>query len=130
LYVDRKGLSQQQLDDIKTWDLGDIVGVEGILHRSGKGDLYVNIEQCEHLVKSLRPLPDKHKSLSAQEMRYRQRYGDLIVYEEVSDTFRIRSAVVDGIRDYLKTRGYMEVETPMMQVIPGGATAKPFVTFN
>lgn len=130
IYVDRKGLTPEQLDDIKTWDLGDIVGVYGTLHRSGKGDLYVNIEQCEHLVKSLRPLPDKHKGLADQELRYRQRYVDLIVNEEVRETFRIRSAVVDGIRDYLKTRGFMEVETPMMQVIPGGATAKPFVTFH
>ena len=130
LYVDRKGLPAETLDDIKSWDLGDIVGVAGTLHRSGKGDLYVNIEQAEHLVKSLRPLPDKFKGLSDQEMRYRQRYVDLIVNEDVRETFRIRSAVVDGIRDYLKTRGYLEVETPMMQVIPGGATAKPFVTFH
>ena len=130
LYVDRKGLTEATLDDIKTWDLGDIVGVAGTLCKSGKGDLYVNIEQCEHLVKSLRPPPDKHKGLSDQEMRYRQRYVDLIVNEEVRDTFRIRSAVVDGIRDYLKTRGFMEVETPMMQVIPGGATARPFTTFH
>ena len=130
LYVDRKGLNEAQLADIKTWDLGDIVGVSGTLHRSGKGDLYINIEQCEHLVKSLRPLPDKHKGLADQETRYRQRYVDLIVNEDVRETFRIRSAVVDGIRDYLKTRGFMEVETPMMQVIPGGASAKPFVTFH
>ena len=130
LYVDRKGLPAETLEDIKSWDLGDIVGVAGTLHRSGKGDLYVNIEQAEHLVKSLRPLPDKFKGLSDQETRYRQRYVDLIVNEDVRETFRIRSAVVDGIRDYLKTRGYLEVETPMMQVIPGGATAKPFVTFH
>jgi len=130
LYVDRKGLAQDVLDDIKTWDLGDIVGIAGTLHKSGKGDLYVNIEQCEHMVKSLRPLPDKHKGLSDQELRYRQRYVDLIVNEEVRDTFRIRSAVVDGIRDFLRTRGYLEVETPMMQVIPGGATARPFVTYH
>lgn len=130
LYVDRKGLSKEVLDDIKTWDLGDIVGVAGTLHKSGKGDLYVNIEECEHLVKSLRPLPDKHKGLADQEMRYRQRYVDLIVNEEVRETFRIRTAVVEGIRDYLRTRGYLEVETPMMQVIPGGATARPFTTYH
>ncbi|MBA53670.1 MAG: lysine--tRNA ligase [Pseudomonadales bacterium] len=130
LYVDRKGLSKEVLDDIKTWDLGDIVGVAGKLHKSGKGDLYVNIEECEHLVKSLRPLPDKHKGLADQEMRYRQRYLDLIVNEEVRETFRIRTAVVEGIRDYLRTRGYLEVETPMMQVIPGGATARPFTTYH
>ena len=130
LYVDRKGLSADILDDIKTWDLGDIIGVTGTLQRSGKGDLYVNIEQCEHLVKSLRPLPDKHKGLADQEMRYRQRYVDLIVNEEVRETFRIRTAVVDGIRNYLKARNFLEVETPMMQVIPGGATARPFVTHH
>ncbi|HAG97042.1 MAG TPA: lysine--tRNA ligase, partial [Gammaproteobacteria bacterium] len=79
LYVDRKGLSPEVLEDIKTWDLGDIVGVSGPLQKSGKGDLYVHIEQCEHLVKSLRPLPDKHKGLADQELRYRQRYVDLIV---------------------------------------------------
>ncbi len=130
LYIDRKGLAQDVLDDIKTWDLGDIVGARGLLYKSGKGDLYVNIESCEHLVKSLRPLPDKHKGLSDQELRYRQRYVDLIVNEEVRDTFRIRSAVVDGIREFLKSRQFMEVETPMMQVIPGGATARPFITYH
>mgnify|MGYP005723550401 CR=1 FL=1 len=130
LYVDRKGLDKDVLKDIKTWDLGDIVGVAGTLQKSGKGDLFVQIEQCEHLVKSLRPLPDKHKGLADQEMRYRQRYVDLIVNEDVRDTFRIRSAVVDGIRQFLTTRGYMEVETPMMQVIPGGATARPFSTYH
>ncbi|MVF14147.1 lysine--tRNA ligase [Ketobacter sp. MCCC 1A13808] len=130
LYVDRKGLEQSVLDDIKSWDLGDIVGASGVLHKSGKGDLYVHIEQCEHLVKSLRPLPDKHKGLSDQEMRYRQRYVDLIVNDSVRDTFRVRSAVVDGIRDFLRERHYLEVETPMMQVIPGGATARPFSTYH
>ncbi|RLT94478.1 lysine--tRNA ligase [Ketobacter sp.] len=130
LYVDRKSLAKDVLDDIKTWDLGDIVGVTGTLQKSGKGDLYVHIETCEHLVKSLRPLPDKHKGLADQEMRYRQRYVDLIVNEDVRETFRVRSAVVEGIRDYLRTRGYLEVETPMMQVIPGGASARPFVTFH
>ncbi|MDY6921088.1 MAG: lysine--tRNA ligase [Pseudomonadota bacterium] len=130
LYVDRKTLPPEVLRDIKTWDLGDIVGASGTLQRSGKGDLYVSMESCEHLVKSLRPLPDKHKGLADQELRYRQRYVDLIVNEEVRETFRIRSAVVDGIRDYLRTRGYLEVETPMMQVIPGGATARPFTTYH
>jgi len=130
LYVDRKALPQTVLDDIKTWDLGDIVGVAGTLQKSGKGDLYVHIEECEHLVKSLRPLPDKHKGLADQELRYRQRYVDLIVNEDVRETFRVRTAVVEGIRDYLRTRGYLEVETPMMQVIPGGATARPFTTYH
>ena len=130
LYVNRKVLPKELLTDIKSWDLGDIVGAKGVLHKSNKGDLYVDMTSCEHLVKSLRPLPDKFKGLSDQEMRYRQRYVDLIVNEEVRDTFRMRSRIVEGIRRYLCDRDYLEVETPMMQVIPGGATAKPFVTFH
>lgn len=130
LYVNRKVLAKTVLDDIKTWDLGDIVGVEGLLHKSGKGDLYVDMEVVDHLVKSLRPLPDKHKGLSDQELRYRQRYVDMIINDEVRDRFRIRSQIVDGIRHFLKQKDYIEVETPMMQVIPGGASAKPFATYH
>lgn len=130
LYVNRKTLAQEVLDDIKTWDLGDIVGAEGLLHKSGKGDLYVDMGVVHHLVKSLRPLPDKHKGLADQELRYRQRYVDMIVNDEVRNRFRIRSKIVDGIRRYLSDRDYIEVETPMMQVIPGGATAKPFATYH
>ncbi|CBL45834.1 Lysyl-tRNA synthetase [gamma proteobacterium HdN1] len=130
LYVNRQVLAPEVLDDIKSWDLGDIVGVKGILHRSNKGELYVDMAEAHLLVKSLRPLPDKFKGLSDQEMRYRQRYVDLIVNEEVRNTFRVRSQTVDYIRNYLKQRDFLEVETPMMQVIPGGATARPFVTFH
>ncbi|MBV1881448.1 MAG: lysine--tRNA ligase [Pseudomonadales bacterium] len=130
LYVNRKVLPKPLLTEIKSWDLGDIVGAKGILHKSNKGDLYVDMTICEQLVKSLRPLPDKFKGLSDQEMRYRQRYVDLIVNEDVRNTFRMRSRIVEGIRRYLCDRDYLEVETPMMQVIPGGATAKPFVTFH
>ena len=130
LYVDRKSLDKEVLADIKSWDLGDIVGARGTLQKSGKGDLYVHIESCDHLVKSLRPLPDKHKGLADQELRYRQRYVDLIVNEEVRETFRVRSAVIEGIRTFLQRQQFMEVETPMMQVIPGGATARPFVTYH
>ncbi len=130
LYVNRQILSADVLEDIKSWDLGDIVGVSGLLHKSNKGDLYVEMADIHHLVKSLRPLPDKFKGLTDQETRYRQRYVDLIVNEEVRNTFRVRSMTVDYIRDYLKKRDFLEVETPMMQVIPGGATARPFVTFH
>ncbi|MBV1921595.1 MAG: hypothetical protein KUG73_13030 [Pseudomonadales bacterium] len=130
LYVNRKGLEKDVLADIKTWDLGDIVGIEGTLQRSGKGDLFVDIEVEHHLVKSLRPLPDKHKGLTDTEMRYRQRYVDLIMNEDVRETFRVRTQVVEGIRRFLNARKYMEVETPMMHVIPGGATARPFNTFH
>lgn len=112
------------------WDIGDIVGVRGALHKSGKGDLYVNLEEYDLLTKSLRPLPDKYHGLADQELRYRQRYVDLVVNPEIRDVFKIRSKVIDFIRKYLNSAGYMEVETPMLQVIPGGATARPFVTHH
>jgi lysyl-tRNA synthetase class 2 len=112
------------------WDIGDIVNVSGALHKSGKGDLYVNLEDFQLLTKSLRPLPDKYHGLADQELRYRQRYVDLIVNPEVSETFKIRSKVISFIRDYLNTRDFLEVETPMLQTIPGGATARPFITHH
>ncbi|WP_027329170.1 lysine--tRNA ligase [Marinimicrobium agarilyticum] len=112
------------------WDIGDIVGARGTLHRSGRGDLYVKMEQYKLLTKSLRPLPEKYHGLHDQEQRYRQRYVDLIVNPEVRDTFRLRSQCIDYIRRYLNGREFMEVETPMLQVIPGGATARPFITHH
>lgn len=111
-------------------DIGDIVGVKGILHKSGKGDLYVNMDQYSLLTKSLRPLPEKFHGLSDQELKYRQRYVDLIINEDTRNTFKMRSKIVDGIRSFLVSRDFMEVETPMLQVIPGGATAKPFQTYH
>ncbi|MBU2705710.1 lysine--tRNA ligase [Zooshikella marina] len=130
LYVNRKALAKEQLDEIKGWDLGDIVGVEGTLQRSGKGDLYVDIQSALLLTKALRPLPDKHKGLEDKEIRYRQRYVDLIVNQESREVFKVRSQVIDCIRNYLQERHYLEVETPMLQVIPGGATARPFITHH
>jgi len=114
----------------KSLDLGDIVGITGQLHKSGKGELYVQMDSYVLLTKALRPLPDKFHGLADQEMRYRQRYVDLIVNPEVRNTFRIRSAVVAFIRNYLNAADYLEVETPMLQVIPGGAVARPFVTHH
>ncbi|NQZ33010.1 MAG: lysine--tRNA ligase [Oceanospirillaceae bacterium] len=114
----------------KALDLGDIIGVTGILHKSGKGDLYVDLGEYQLLTKSLRPLPDKHKGLQDTEMRYRQRYVDLITNEESRRVFSIRSKMVAGIRDFLVERRFVEVETPMLQVIPGGATARPFITHH
>lgn len=111
-------------------DIGDIIGVKGELHKSGKGDLYVNMTEYQLLTKSLRPLPEKFHGLADQETKYRQRYVDLITNQDTRDTFLIRSKVVNGIRNFLTERNYMEVETPMLQVIPGGATAKPFVTHH
>ncbi|MFQ3342337.1 MAG: lysyl-tRNA synthetase class 2, partial [Porticoccus sp.] len=114
----------------KSLDLGDIVGVSGALQRSGKGDLYVSMDKNFLLTKSLRPLPDKHHGLSDQETRYRQRYVDLIVNSESRDVFKIRSQVINFIRCYLNDNHFMEVETPMLQTIPGGAAARPFVTHH
>lgn len=111
-------------------DIGDIIGVRGVLHKSGKGDLYVNMEDYKLLTKSLRPLPEKFHGLADQETKYRQRYVDLITNADTRNTFVMRSKIVDGIRSFLKARQFMEVETPMLQVIPGGATAKPFVTHH
>jgi lysyl-tRNA synthetase class 2 len=130
LYVNRKGLDQATLEDIKGWDLGDIVAARGPLHKSGKGDLYINMAEARLLTKALRPLPDKYHGLADQELRYRQRYVDLIVNAESREVFRTRSRIIDFIRDYMKRLDFMEVETPMMQVIPGGAAAKPFVTHH
>ena len=129
-YVDKKQLPEDLVDEIKHWDIGDIVFASGPVHKSGKGDLYVYMEDAGLLTKSLRPLPDKFHGLQDQEMRYRQRYVDLIVNPEVRNTFRIRSAVVDFIRRYLNGSDFLEVETPMLQVIPGGAVARPFVTHH
>ncbi len=115
---------------IKRWDIGDIVGVEGTLHKSGKGDLYVMMEEYQLLTKSLRPLPEKYHGIADQEMKYRQRYVDLIMSEKTRETFKVRSKVIEGIRYFLSKKDFVEAETPMLQVIPGGASARPFITFH
>ncbi|MDF1781635.1 MAG: lysine--tRNA ligase [Alcanivoracaceae bacterium] len=115
---------------IKHWDIGDIVGGDGVLHKSGKGDLYVMLENYPLLTKSLRPLPEKWHGLTDTEQKYRQRYVDLIVNEDTRNTFRIRSKLIESIRHYLSQRDFVEAETPMLQVIPGGATARPFTTYH
>lgn len=130
LYINRQGLSEDTLAQIKGWDLGDIVAARGPLHKSGKGDLYVNMAEARLLTKALRPLPDKYHGLADQEMRYRQRYVDLIVNPEARQVFRTRSRIIEFIRNYMAELDFMEVETPMMQSIPGGAAAKPFVTHH
>ncbi|CAI8220889.1 MAG: Lysine--tRNA ligase, heat inducible [Marinobacterium sp. xm-d-530] len=114
----------------KQLDLGDIVGITGELHKSGKGDLYVDMAEYQLLTKSLRPLPDKHKGLQDTEMRYRQRYVDLITNPESRDVFETRFKVIAAIRQFLSERHFLEAETPMLQAIPGGASARPFVTHH
>ncbi|UCX05988.1 lysine--tRNA ligase [Shewanella glacialimarina] len=111
-------------------DIGDIIGVTGQLHLSGKGDLYVNMEQYQLLTKALRPLPEKFHGLTDQETRYRQRYVDLIVNEDSRNAFIMRSKVVSAIRNFMIKKEFMEVETPMMHSIPGGASARPFETHH
>jgi len=130
LYLNRDVLSEEAVQAIKTWDLGDIVAASGPLHRSGKGDLYINMEEGRLLTKALRPLPDKYHGLVDQEMRYRQRYVDLIVNPEAREVFRIRAATVQCIRQFLVERQFVEVETPMLHPIAGGATARPFITHH
>ena len=130
LYVDKKSLSEDLVAKIKSWDIGDIVSASGPVHKSGKGDLYVYIEDAKLLTKSLRPLPDKFHGLADTEIRYRQRYVDLIMNEEVRDVFALRSRIINEIRQFLVERQFMEVETPMLQAIPGGATARPFITHH
>ena len=116
----------------KGWDMGDIVGAEGTLMRTKTGELSVRVDHLRLLTKSLRPLPDKHHGMADVEQRYRQRYVDLIVTEEARRTFMLRSRIIGTMRQWLEapSRRFMEVETPMMHVIPGGATAKPFVTHH
>lgn len=130
LYVNRKELAPEVLDGLKKWDMGDIVGARGTLQKSGKGDLYVDMQTPRLLNKTLQPLPEKHKGLADQEMKYRQRYVDLIVNEETRRTFAIRAKMIEVIRRYLGERHFIEAETPMLQVIPGGASARPFTTHH
>ncbi|HSP00710.1 MAG TPA: lysine--tRNA ligase, partial [Thioalkalivibrio sp.] len=112
------------------WDVGDILGGEGTLFKTKTGELTVQVDSLRLLTKSLRPLPEKFHGLSDTETRYRQRYVDLIMNEPVRETFRIRTRVIQYIRDFLNQRDFLEVETPMMQAIPGGATARPFATHH
>ncbi|AFJ02524.1 Lysyl-tRNA synthetase (class II) [Methylophaga frappieri] len=130
LYVARDELAEGIYPQFKTWDMGDIIGAEGTLFRTKKGELSVHVDTIRLLTKSLRPLPEKFHGLSDQETRYRQRYVDLIMNEPSREIFRLRSQIIDGIRRFLIDKDYLEVETPMMQAIPGGATARPFTTHH
>ncbi|MEO8808704.1 MAG: lysine--tRNA ligase [Rhodanobacter sp.] len=127
-----QGTLGETYEAFKGWDVGDIVGAEGLLMRTKTGELSVRVEQLRLLTKSLRPLPDKFHGLADVEQRYRQRYVDLIVTEEARRTFELRSKIIGFMRQWLEAppRRFMEVETPMMHVIPGGATARPFVTHH
>jgi lysyl-tRNA synthetase class 2 len=130
VFAQRDALPEGAYEAFKGWDIGDILGAEGVLFRTKTGELSVKVDNLRLLTKSLRPLPEKFHGLADQETRYRQRYLDLIMNEISRNTFRMRTAVVNYIRSFLNERGFLEVETPMMQVIPGGATARPFTTYH
>jgi lysyl-tRNA synthetase class 2 len=127
-YVRQDQIGEQAYEGFKKWDIGDIVAITGKLMKTKTDELTVRASEVRLLTKSLRPLPEKHAGLSDTETRYRQRYLDLIVNQETRDTFIRRSRIVSEIRNFLTQREFLEVETPMMQSIPGGATAAPFMT--
>jgi len=131
VYVARDNLAEGFYNtEFKKWDLGDIVGAKGTLFKTKTDELSIKVSEIRILTKALRPLPDKFHGLSDTEACYRQRYLDLIANEESRNTFILRNKIVTAIRSYLNARNFMEVETPMLQAIPGGATAKPFETFH
>lgn len=130
LYVKKDLLPEGVYDDFKHWDLGDILGAEGVLVKTQKGELSVKVDALQLLTKSLQPLPDKFHGLADQELRYRQRYVDLISNQEARDVFAIRFKVISVLRDFLVSHRFIEVETPMMHPVPGGAAAKPFETYH
>jgi lysyl-tRNA synthetase class 2 len=129
VFLQRETLAEVY-DDFKTWDVGDMVGAEGVLFKTKTGELSVRVDRLVLLTKSLRPLPDKWHGISDTEMRYRRRYVDLIMNEDSRRVFEARSRIVSYLRSFLDTRGFLEVETPMLHPIPGGAAAKPFKTHH
>src|SRR5438477_3662596 len=130
VYVNNDVTGAEAHDAFKHWDLGDILGVSGRVFKTNKGELSIHAEKIRLLTKSLRPLPEKFHGLTDMEQRYRQRYVDLIVNPGARRTFEIRSKLVQAMRDFFVERGFLEVETPMMQPIPGGAVARPFKTHH
>jgi lysyl-tRNA synthetase class 2 len=130
IYVKKDVVGEESYSQFKKWDIGDIVGFKGKLFKTKTGELTIQAETTKLITKSLRPLPEKWHGLTDVEMRYRQRYVDLIVNPEVRETFRKRIEIIRLLREFLSNRGYLEVETPMMQAVPGGATAKPFKTHH
>ena len=130
IYIKQDRLAEDRYEAFREWDIGDIIGATGTLFKTRTGELSVQVDRIELLTKSLRPLPEKFHGLTDQETRYRQRYLDLIANEDSRKVFVTRTRVIDFIRGYLRDAGYLEVETPMMQPIPGGAAARPFITFH
>jgi len=130
LYFKKDDLGEEQYELFKKLDIGDILGIQGFVFRTQKGEITIHVEGMEYLSKSLNPLPEKWHGLKDVELRYRQRYVDLIVNPEVRDVFIKRSRIIKEIRNYLDEKDFLEVETPMMQPIAGGASARPFITHH
>ena len=130
LCVKRDELGDEEYKIYKKYDIGDIVGVKGEVFTTQKGEISIRAKEITLLSKSLRPLPEKYHGLTNTDLRYRQRYVDLIMNPEVRRTFELRSRIISTIRSYLDERGYMEVETPILNTIPGGAAARPFITHH
>jgi lysyl-tRNA synthetase class 2 len=130
LYITDSYPGKAEHEAFKHWDVGDILGAEGVLFKTKTGETTVRVKQLRLLTKSLRPLPEKFHGLTDQELRYRQRYVDLIVNPQARFTFVVRTRIIQSLRNFLTLRRYLEVETPMMQPIPGGASARPFVTHH
>src|SRR6185369_9647069 len=130
LYIANDVAGAEAQAAFKHYDLGDILGAQGTLFKTRTGELSVKVTNLRLLSKSLRPLPEKFHGLADQEQKYRQRYLDLITNPESQRVFKARSGIIQSIREFFVARGYLEVETPMMQPIPGGAAAKPFITHH
>ena len=130
LYVQRDAIGEAPYAEFKHWDLGDIVGAEGVMFKTKTGELSIKVTQLRLLTKSLRPLPDKFHGMSDQEQKYRQRYVDLITDEAARQRFTARSKAVSTLREFMVANDFLEVETPMLHPIPGGANAKPFKTHH
>ena len=128
IYVSKNTVDVDLYEDFKTWDLGDIIGVKGKLFRTKTDELTIEADDVVLITKSIRPMPDKFKGLSDIETRYRQRYLDLMSNEDSKKVFIDRTKIIESLRESLKCRNFIEVETPMMHPIPGGAVARPFVT--
>jgi len=130
IYVTLDSAGEQAMEELRSYDLGDILGVEGTLFKTKVDELTVKVSKLRLVAKAIRPLPDKFHGLADQETKYRQRYVDLIMNEETRRTFKARTAAMSSMRRFMEDNGFMEVETPMLHPIPGGAAAKPFVTHH
>ena len=130
LFISKENIGDELYEDFKRWDLGDIIAAVGVMFKTKTGELSVKVSELRLLTKSLRPLPEKFHGLADQETKYRQRYVDMIVSEETRNTFKARSKIVSAIRHFMIENEFLEVETPMLHPIPGGASAKPFITHH